>query len=88
MSMDKLFIFMMLALMAVYFLRVIKGPSIWDRLHGLCLISTKVLLIVILFASFNELAYLLDIAIAFALLGFIGTVFISLYFLDMLRGRE
>jgi len=76
----------MLACLAVYVARVIKGPSIWDRLHGLSLVSIKILLIIVLFASYQDTAYLLDIGIAYALLGFIGTVFTALFLLERLKG--
>jgi len=69
-------------------MRVITGPSIWDRLHSLNLISVKVLLFVVLFASHLEASYLLDIAIVFALLGFISIVFSALFFLERLKGKK
>ena len=78
----------MLIYLVLYMIRVVKGPSIWDRLLGLSLISTKVLIIVILFASHRDTAYLLDIAIVCALLGFIGIVFTALFMLDRLKGEK
>jgi len=78
----------MFGYLTIYIVRVVKGPSIWDRLLGLNLISTKILLIIILFASLNNTPYLLDIAIVYALLGFIGLIFIALFLLDRLRREE
>jgi len=69
-------------------LRVIKGPSVWDRLQCLSLISTKILLIIVLFASIMDLTYILDIAIVYALLGFIGTVFTAQFLLKRLKGEK
>lgn len=57
--------------------KVITGPSIWDRLLGFNLFSSKIIMIIILIALFTEQSYLLDIALAYALLGFVGTVFIA-----------
>ena len=78
----------MFGYLTVYIARVIKGPSIWDRLLGLNLISTKILVMIILFASLNNTSFLLDIAIVYALLGFIGLVFIARFLLDRIRREE
>ena len=79
------FMIFLLACLPFYFLRVITGPSTWDRLHSLNLISVKVLLFVVLFASHLDASYLLDIAIVFALLGFISIIFTALFFLERLK---
>jgi len=68
--------------------RVIKGPTVWDRLLGLSLVSTKVNLIIIVYASINGLAYLLDVAIVYALLGFIGTVFTATFLRERAKGDK
>jgi len=87
--MITLTIWIMLASMLIYFTRVITGPSIWDRLHSFSLISTKVLLIIILYASLFDEAFLLDIAIVCALVGFIGMTFTSLFVLDrIIKGEK
>jgi len=59
-------------------LRIILGPSIWDRLLAMNLVATKVIILIIVLASYFELTYLLDIAIIYALLGFISSSFIAL----------
>ena len=78
-------IWVMLAFLTVFIVRVVKGPSIWDRLLGLSVISTKVILIIVFFASYNQIAYLLDIAIVFALLGFISIIFTALFLLQRIK---
>jgi len=70
----------MVALSVLYLFVVVKGPSIWDRLLAINLIAVKVTLIIILFASIYESAFLLDAAIIYTLSGFIGTIFIALFF--------
>lgn len=70
-----LFVFTLLALVHLY--RIIKGPSVWDRLLGLNLFSINVIILMILYALITELDFLLDIAITYALLGFISIVFIA-----------
>jgi Multisubunit Na+/H+ antiporter, MnhF subunit len=54
---------------------VIVGPSVWDRLLGLSLISSKIIIIIVVFSFFFTpvQAFYLDIGLAFALLGFVGT---------------
>ncbi len=58
-------------------IRVVIGPTIWDRLLGLNLISSKIIMAIIVFALMIQRTFLLDIAIVYALLGFIGSVLIA-----------
>ena len=67
----------MLGLLVPYGIRVIIGPSVWDRLLGLNLIASKIIIIIILFAAINEMTFLLDFAIIYAICGFIGTIFLA-----------
>jgi len=76
----------MLAYLSLYFVRIVKGPSIWDRLLGMNLVSTKIIMIIIIFASVHETSYLLDFALVYALFGFIGVIFTALFLLD--RAKE
>ncbi len=57
--------------------RVLVGPTIWDRLLGFSLISSKIIMAIVVFASMLERTFLLDIAIVYSLLGFIGSVLIA-----------
>jgi|LGVF01.2.fsa_nt_gb multicomponent Na+:H+ antiporter subunit F len=59
--------------------RIIIGPTIWDRLLGLNLVTTKLIMLIVLIASLRQESFLLDIAIIYALLGFIGITFMSIY---------
>ena len=72
--------------LALYIVRITGGLSVWDRLLGLNLISTKIIVIIIVFASLHETAYLLDFAIVCALLGFMGIVFITRFLLGRIKG--
>ena len=69
-------------------IRVIKGPSAWDRLMGLALVTNKIVLLALFYASYNDLAYLMDFVIVYALLGFVGIIFITLYILKRRKDRE
>jgi multiple resistance and pH regulation protein F len=59
--------------------KIIKGPSIWDRLLGFNLFSMHIVLIILLYAVGTGLYYLIDIALVYALLGFISIMFIARY---------
>ena len=82
MSEHMFILWIMLAYLLLYIIRVVKGPSAWDRLLGLNLISTKIIIIIMLFASVHETSHLLDFAIVYAILGFIGTVFIAVFIVE------
>lgn len=58
-------------------LRIVLGPTIWDRLLGLNIFSSKVVMLIVLFALISRKSYLLDVAIVYVLLGFIGIIFIA-----------
>jgi len=83
-------LWIMLGLLLLYIVRVAKGPSVWDRLLGLNLISTKIIVITIVFASIYETTFLLDFAILYALSSFIGTIFIALFLSrrNLLKGQK
>ncbi len=59
-------------------IRMILGPSIWDRLLSLNLLTSKVIMILVLLAVLFKETYILDLAIVYALLGFVGVMFIAI----------
>lgn len=60
-------------------IRVIRGPTAPDRVVGLDTINTIVIVGMVVFgAAFNEVIYI-DVAIVYALLSFISTLFIAKY---------
>lgn len=60
-------------------IRVMKGPTAPDRVVGLDTINTIVIVGMVVFgAAFNEVIYI-DVAIVYALLSFISTLFIAKY---------
>lgn len=68
--------FVIFSLISIFYLyRIIKGPSIWDRLLSLNLFFVTMLIVMIIYALIEQLDFLLDIAIVYALLGFIGIAF-------------
>ena len=73
--------FAMGAAMILSLYRVVRGPTHFDRLTGLGLIGTKtVILIVIAGTLAGRSAQLVDIALTYALIGFIGTLALAKFF--------
>ncbi len=60
-------------------IRVIIGPSLWDRLLGLNLVTSKLLMLIILVAFVKNQTFVLDLALVYALLSFMGIIFFSIY---------
>ena len=81
-------IWIMLAFLPLYLVMVVRGPTLWDRFLGLCLISTKIEIIIIIFASVYNNTQLLDFAIIYTLLWFMCVIFTALFFLDRIKGGK
>jgi len=85
----NILLWIMLIFLLIIFVRlVVLGPSRWDRLLGMSVTSVKVIVLVIFFASANDRAYLLDFAIIYAMFGFIGIIFIALFFAERSKRRK
>ena len=57
--------------------RAVIGPTVWDRMLGLGLTTSKVTLAVMLAAFMHEETYLLDVAMLFSMLGFLVIVLLA-----------
>jgi len=66
---------LILSLGAIY--RIIRGPTIWDRMLGVSLFSAKVIVAMVLLGVIIDRTYMIDVALVFSVLGFISTVIIS-----------
>ncbi len=61
--------------------RVVSGPSIFDRLTGLGLIGSKtIVLLIVLGAWSGRVELYVDIALAYGLISFVGTLVLAKYF--------
>ncbi len=61
--------------------RVVRGPTLWDRLSGLAPIAAKTLILLLLAGEFSgEPAMFVDIALAYALIGFLAALIFAKYF--------
>lgn len=81
--MENFFEVLMAGLIFIVFLmsfRVFKGPTVFDRLNGLGVIGTDAILILILIGFLEgRIEMYVDIAISYAILGFISLIVIAKY---------
>jgi multicomponent Na+:H+ antiporter subunit F len=81
----KTFLFCVLVLLAIliaaYLYRVLRGPTIFDRVLGLNGISTKAIILLIVIGSyFERVDMFIDIATGYALLNLVGALAVAKYF--------
>ena len=61
-------------------IRIVIGPSAVDRMIGLNLVSAQVLAMLVLLAVNEHLAVYLDVALVYAIFGFVGMLAMTRYF--------
>ena len=75
--MEKTVITVVLCVLAVLMLclmyKVVKGPRFTDRILAINAINTMITASICLLSRYLEVAYLLDVALIYALLGFTGS---------------
>jgi multicomponent Na+:H+ antiporter subunit F len=60
--------------------RVVKGPTVFDRLVGVNAIATKTIVLICLIGFvYGRIDMFIDITLAYAILGFVGSIAISKY---------
>jgi len=65
--------------------RLLKGPTLWDRLSGLGLVGTKTIVLLLLIGRItNREDIFVDITLSYTLISFIGSVALARYF----EGKE
>jgi len=76
-----LYILVMLAiLLGAYLYRVLRGPTIFDRVLGLNGISTKaIILLIVIGVYFERVDMFIDIATGYALLNLVGALAVAKY---------
>jgi len=81
--MDKYYIYLGVVLAVIIFIplyRVLRGPTLFDRMLGAGAIGTKTMvLIIVIGLVFNRLDMFIDITLAYAVLNFIGTIAVAKY---------
>lgn len=57
--------------------RLIKGPTVWDRILAFSFYSSKIMVAAILIGVIIGKSFMVDIALIYGILGFIGTIMIA-----------
>ena len=66
--------------LALPLFRVVKGPSVFDRLLGAGVLGTKIVTLILLIGElYGRLDMFIDIALAYAILNFIGSLAVAKY---------
>ena len=60
---------------------LIKGPTVWDRLISLNLMTLKMAMLIIAYAVFTESNIMLDIAMTYSIIGFLTVSMLSRFIL-------
>jgi len=89
--MDQFFIYYSVALTIIIFIplyRVVRGPTIFDRMLGAGAIGTKTMVLILTIGMvYNRFDMFVDITLAYAILNFIGIIAIA-KFLGTDRSKE
>lgn len=76
----KFLIFGTVLVMGLMLVRVLKGPSVYDRLNGLFVIGIDVIFLLLLVGfSIDRQDMFVDIAITYGILGFLSTMIIAMF---------
>lgn len=75
----EIFLYILLITTSIVLYRVVKGPSIFDRIVGINAIGTKTIIILVIISYVFQRPSFLDIALLYAILNFIGSVVVSVY---------
>jgi multicomponent Na+:H+ antiporter subunit F len=82
--METFFLYVLLSLVAiilVYLYRVVRGPTVFDRLLGLNGISTKAIMLLVIIGTLYERVHMfVDVAVGYALLNLVGTIAFTKFF--------
>lgn len=83
------FTMVLTVIIAIPFYRVLKGPTVFDRLLGAGVIGTKTLVIICLVGFvYGRADMFLDIALTYAIIGFVSIVAITEYFRTERKGGD
>lgn len=67
-------------IIAVPLIRVLKGPTVFDRLLATNAIATKTIVLICLIGFlYGRIDMFIDITLAYAILGFIGSLVVAKY---------
>jgi len=70
------------------FYRVLQGPTVYDRMVGVGVVGTKTVVLICLAGfDFGRVDMFVDIAVAYAMLNFIGGIVVAKYLVDRTKGE-
>jgi len=72
-------IIVLVLLILVTMARLFLGPTVSNRIVAFDAINSLTIVIMILFGAFYEVVMLVDVAIVYALLSFVGTLYFAKY---------
>ena len=79
-SYELTIVFILLILSSILaIVRVIRGPTAPDRVVGLDTINTIIIVAMVVFGAATQQVIIIDVAIVYALLSYISTLFIAKY---------
>lgn len=79
-------IFILVIAIFISLIRLIIGPTVWERLLALNLISAKTILILSIYGVYKENVMLLDVAFSYGIIGFLSIILLSR--LILMGGRQ
>ena len=77
MNFFQLVLSVLAVLVALVTIRLILGPTVWDRLLALNMIFSKMTVAIVVLAILTGRSFYLDVALVYAVLGFVGMVLIA-----------
>lgn len=77
MNFDEVVLAIVAALSVFGLVRVLIGPTVWDRMLGFALFSSKVIVMAVMIGIIIDRSYMVDVALIYGVLGFIGTIMLS-----------
>lgn len=73
--------YLLIIAMVITSIRMVTGPTTWDRLLALNLISAKTILLLAIYGIYKENIFLLDISISYGIIGFLSITLLSRFIL-------
>ena len=77
MNFDEIVLAIVAALSVFGLVRVLIGPTVWDRMLGFALFSSKVIIMAVMIGIIIDRSFMVDVALIYGVLGFIGTIMLS-----------
>jgi len=73
----KITMIVIIITLGIVFIRLIRGKSIWEKLLSLNLIAILTVMLIITYAVDNQLQLVMDIAIAYSIIGFLSLILLT-----------